>query len=172
MPGQPCVNHPNEITFVRCGRCDSPICVSCMVDTPVGKKCRACSKTRTHVTESTPKQVVPALLVATVVAVPTAWVVHQIPIMFLSGVIYGAVIAEVVLRVGQRRRSLAMQVSAGVAALIGSLVGGGVLQAVLALIASTGKPTDESVVAAMFSPYPIITMLIGVFVAVSRVRFL
>ena len=172
MPGQPCVNHPNEITFVRCGRCDSPICVSCMVDTPVGKKCRACSKTRTHVTESTPKQVIPAFLVATVVSIPAAWVAHRIPIMFLSGVIYGAVIAEVVLRVGQRRRSLAMQVSAGLAAFIGSAVGGGVLHVVLGLIASAINPTDESVISAMFSPYPLITMLIGVFVAVSRVRFL
>jgi hypothetical protein len=143
-----------------------------MVDTPVGKKCRACSKTRTHVTESTPKQVVPAFLVATVVAIPTGYVAHHIPIMFLSGVIYGAIIAEVVLRVGQRRRSLAMQVAAGTAALIGSMIGGGIIQILVALVAAAGKVTPESALFSLFSGFPIVTTLIGIFVAVSRVRFL
>src|SRR5690606_34287061 len=30
-------------TGLRCGRCDKPICPTCMIMSPVGARCRACS---------------------------------------------------------------------------------------------------------------------------------
>src|SRR5579864_5153263 len=112
MAGQPCAKHPAEVTLVRCGRCDKPICVRCMVDSPVGKKCRDCAKNRTHVEESSPRQVVPAFLAATAVAIPTGFVLLKFLVLLLPFV-YGGLVAEVALRAGQRRRSTAMQVAAG-----------------------------------------------------------
>ena len=42
-PPQRCARHPDTETFLRCGRCDTPICAKCAVQTPVGARCRACS---------------------------------------------------------------------------------------------------------------------------------
>jgi hypothetical protein len=168
MPAQPCANHPNEMTYVRCGRCDKPICVRCMVDTPVGKKCQECAQNRTHLTESTPRQVLTAFLVATLVAVPVGWVMHRYLAIILLAFVYGYLVAEVALRAGQRRRSLAMQVAAGLAALIGSFVGA-------ALVLPSGMP-DETTAAFVWPlalrPYALIMTAISVAVAVSRVRYL
>jgi hypothetical protein len=40
----PCANHPSRTTGVRCSDCGKPICPDCMVFSPVGVKCRECSK--------------------------------------------------------------------------------------------------------------------------------
>jgi hypothetical protein len=160
MPGLPCAKHPNEITYVRCGRCEKPICVRCMVDTPVGKRCRECAQNRTHLSESTPRQVGLAFIAALAVALPAGWLMHQIPIFPLMAFPYGFVVAEAALRAGQRSRSLPVQVVTGIAALIGGVLGGGLDRAF--------GPAGPLA----FSPFSLILIGLGVAVAVSRVRFL
>jgi hypothetical protein len=39
-----CEAHPDVETNLRCGKCDKPICPRCMVETPVGMKCRECAR--------------------------------------------------------------------------------------------------------------------------------
>jgi hypothetical protein len=41
-----CARHPNTETVLRCGRCDTPICVRCMVMSPVGPRCPTCAQVR------------------------------------------------------------------------------------------------------------------------------
>ncbi|MGV3724173.1 MAG: hypothetical protein ACO1SX_25040 [Actinomycetota bacterium] len=162
MPGQPCVNHAKEITFVRCNQCDAPICVNCMVDAPVGKKCRKCARITSHVTESMPQHVALAFVAAVAVALPAGWLVHRVPIMILPAVAYGWLVAEVTLRVGKRRRSVGMQVAAGIAAAIGARAGP--VRYWLPLFLGAGS---EGLAGAM---WPLASVGIGVMVAVSRVR--
>jgi hypothetical protein len=162
MAGQPCVNHPNELTFVRCNRCDAPICVRCMVDTPVGKKCRACARNQSHVTESSPQYVALAFAAATAVAIPAGWLVFVLPIKIIPAFIFGALVAEVTLRVGKRRRSAAMQAAAGIAAAIGGLAGSYPAWLPL-LLGGAGEGMRWPV-------WTLISVVIGVLVAVSRVR--
>ncbi len=38
-----CAAHPKIETNLRCGKCGKPICPKCMVQTPVGARCRECS---------------------------------------------------------------------------------------------------------------------------------
>jgi hypothetical protein len=38
-----CARHPNVETYLRCGRCSTPICPRCLVQTPVGARCRECA---------------------------------------------------------------------------------------------------------------------------------
>jgi hypothetical protein len=38
-----CAAHPNVETNLRCGKCGKPICPKCMVQTPVGARCRECA---------------------------------------------------------------------------------------------------------------------------------
>jgi hypothetical protein len=37
-----CYRHPDRETYVRCGRCDRPICTSCAMQGPVGFRCKQC----------------------------------------------------------------------------------------------------------------------------------
>ncbi len=41
-----CARHPDTETNLSCGRCEEPICPSCMVHTPVGYRCKDCARVR------------------------------------------------------------------------------------------------------------------------------
>lgn len=41
-----CARHAEVETSLRCGKCDTPICPRCMVQTPVGARCRDCAQLR------------------------------------------------------------------------------------------------------------------------------
>jgi len=41
-----CARHPNVSTVLRCGRCETPICPRCLVQTPVGARCPSCAQVR------------------------------------------------------------------------------------------------------------------------------
>jgi hypothetical protein len=168
MPGQPCVNHPNEITFVRCGRCDAPICVRCMVDTPVGKKCRDCSRNRTHLSVSSPRQVALGFLAALAAALVCGAILRAFPFLPILAFPYGYVIAEAALRGGSRSRSGWMQAATGLAALTGTLV----TQAIRMPSGLDGDETFGLALGHLLSPWTLAVVVIAVSVAVSRVRYL
>jgi hypothetical protein len=169
MPALPCANHPKELTYVKCGRCDTPICVNCMVDTPVGKKCRACARSRTHLSESTPGQLLTGFVGALLVAIPAGFVLHHTPIAILSFV-YGALVGEVAVRAGRRSRSLALQCAAALAAAIGGLLGAAVFLPPPTMAEMGMRPGLHWSTAV--SAYPLVLTGIGAAVAFTRVRFL
>ena len=39
-----CYRHPDRSTFLRCSRCERPICPFCSHDSPVGQRCPDCSR--------------------------------------------------------------------------------------------------------------------------------
>ena len=39
-----CARDPEVQTALRCSRCETPICPKCMVQTPVGARCKACAQ--------------------------------------------------------------------------------------------------------------------------------
>ena len=49
-----CAEHPDVETYLRCGKCYTPICPRCMVQTPVGARCRQCARLRPPVVEQVP----------------------------------------------------------------------------------------------------------------------
>ena len=52
-----CYRHPKSETYVRCGRCDEPICPKCAVQGPVGFRCRQCGLVKSATLASfTPQQ--------------------------------------------------------------------------------------------------------------------
>jgi hypothetical protein len=38
-----CANHPDTETYLRCGKCEKPICARCRVSTPAGFRCFDCA---------------------------------------------------------------------------------------------------------------------------------
>jgi hypothetical protein len=60
-----CYRHPKSETYVRCGRCDQPICPKCAVQGPVGFRCRQCGLVKSATLSSfTPQQLALGLGVA------------------------------------------------------------------------------------------------------------
>jgi hypothetical protein len=41
-----CARHPGTETVLRCGRCETPICPKCMLQTPVGARCPTCARVK------------------------------------------------------------------------------------------------------------------------------
>jgi MFS family permease len=59
-----CYRHPERETWIRCGRCDRPICRSCAMQGPVGSRCKQCGRLKFDpLTSFTPLQL--ALGIAT-----------------------------------------------------------------------------------------------------------
>jgi uncharacterized membrane protein len=41
-----CARHRNTETVLRCGRCETPICPRCQIQTPVGARCPTCARVK------------------------------------------------------------------------------------------------------------------------------
>ena len=41
-----CAAHPQTETYLSCGKCGKPICPACLVQTPVGARCKKCANVR------------------------------------------------------------------------------------------------------------------------------
>ena len=114
-----CARHPKVETFVRCGRCDQPICPDCMVSAPVGVRCRDCSRQNLdQIMKGSPKQYLLATLAGFGSALALGWMPARV--LLWLGIIYGYLVGEATLRGGGRKRGLGMQVVAGVAAAVGT----------------------------------------------------
>ena len=122
-----CYRHPDRETWVRCGRCDQPICMSCAMQGPVGLRCKTCGKpTRDALASLRPSQVAIGLAVAGGLGAAVGFFSTQFGfLMIVIGFFAGTFIAEALDRtIGIKRgpRILSLAV-AGI--LVGGLLGGG-----------------------------------------------
>jgi hypothetical protein len=129
-----CATHNDVETGLACGKCGTPICPKCLVETPVGARCRACANVRRLPTYSIKpvqyvKAVAAGLAIAIVVGVAWAWlrIAVQIPffglmtaLVLAAGAAYA--IAEVVSRVINRKRGVPLQVIASACFVLSYLV--------------------------------------------------
>ena len=122
-----CYRHPERETWVRCGRCDQPICMSCAMQGPVGLRCKTCGKpTRDALASMRPSQVAIGALVAGGLGAAVGYFSAQYGwFMIVVGFFAGTIVAEALDRtVGIKRgpRILAIAI-AGI--VVGGLIGGG-----------------------------------------------
>lgn len=47
-----CVNHPQTPTSLRCNKCGQPVCLKCIVRTPVGYRCKDCVRGQQQIFET------------------------------------------------------------------------------------------------------------------------
>jgi hypothetical protein len=129
-----CATHTDVETGLACGKCGTPICPKCLVETPVGTRCRKCANVRRLPTYSiTPVQYLRAVAagVGIAIAVGIAWawlrIAVDIPFLgFMTALLLAAgaayVIAEVVSRVINRKRGTPLQIIAGACFVLSYLV--------------------------------------------------
>jgi hypothetical protein len=126
-----CYRHPDRETWVRCGRCDQPICTRCSMQGPVGLRCKTCGKpSRDALASLNTRQLAIGSAVATGLGAVVGYFGAQFGFfMIVVGFFAGTIIAEALDRtVGIKRgpRILALAIT-GIAI-------GGALGASLSLV--------------------------------------
>lgn len=90
-----CATHPTVETELACSRCGKAICPRCMVQTPVGARCRECANVRRIPTYNTPPRTLARAAGAALsgaVAIGIAWWYFDLITGFFFGVIAGVAI--------------------------------------------------------------------------------
>ncbi len=110
---------------MRCAECERPICPKDMVLTPVGYKCPVCAKPkRSQYTYVKPRQLAGAIGMGALAGVGGGVLLGALGFrFFLIGVIWGMLVGEAVRRGSGGHRGPVLAVVAGVAIVLGSLLG-------------------------------------------------
>jgi ABC-type amino acid transport system permease subunit len=105
-----CYRHPDRETWVRCGRCDRPICTKCAMQGPVGFRCRDCGKpVNDPLTSMKPHQVALGSLVSIGASVLGGLIGLQLGFLAIFvGFFAGGLTADLVMRVTGYKRGPVM----------------------------------------------------------------
>lgn len=119
-----CANHPATTTYIRCSRCEKPICTRCMYPTPVGYRCAECFNPQVTPmykldTSRLPLAIAAGLGVA--VAGGIFWGFFP-QFAFWDALLMGFVISDVIGRFANQKRGPVLQYSAVAAAVFGFVV--------------------------------------------------
>ena len=125
-----CARHPDVETGLRCGKCDTPICPRCLVQTPVGARCRDCANIRRLPTlDVTPVYYLRAQVAAIVAGLVVGWFWAYVSgsrgafgfLTFFIGLGMGWAISEAISLATNRKRGTTLQFCAAAGALIAFL---------------------------------------------------
>lgn len=167
-----CAMHPDVETALRCSKCEKPICPRCLIQTPVGARCRDCAQLRRlPIFNLTPLLFFRALGVGALVAIVIGVLWSALPQLgFLSvflGAITGFLIGSAVSRAANRRRSVYLKVVAAlcfVLAYVIAEVGG-----LLLVTGSPGFIWPVLTLPFIRSVMPWLIVGIGIFIATTRI---
>jgi hypothetical protein len=128
-----CYRHPERETWVRCGRCDRPICPKCAMQGPVGFRCKDCGKPAYDpLTTLKPAQAVLGSLVALGAGTLGGLIGLQLGFfVILIGFFAGGLISDIVMRVTGYKRGpvMATVLLGGIA--VGTLIAFGISYGVM-----------------------------------------
>ncbi|HEY5629587.1 MAG TPA: hypothetical protein VIR16_08760 [Candidatus Limnocylindrales bacterium] len=107
-----CYRHPDRETWVRCGRCDRPICTQCAMQGPVGFRCRECGRpVRDPMSSFTPTQLLGGLAVSFGGGLLTALIANRFGFFALFVAFFaGGLIAQAITRVTGYKMGVVMDV--------------------------------------------------------------
>ncbi len=155
-----CATHPDIETNLRCGKCDKPICPKCMVQTPVGARCRECARLYRLPTYRMSTQYylrAAAAGIGMAIATGATWgfVSRFFPFAYINWIIgagIGFATAEAISRAVNKKRGTQLAVIAGVATGLSYLV---------AWLVPWGL---------RFNYLDILAIALGIFISVTRIR--
>jgi hypothetical protein len=113
-----CATHPDIETNLRCGKCGKPICPKCLIQTPVGARCRDCAGLRRLPTYRVStvyylRAIGAALGAAGAIGVAWGFISSLIPFFFLNLILaagVGYAIGELTGLAVNRKRGLALAI--------------------------------------------------------------
>jgi hypothetical protein len=118
-----CANHPTRETYLRCNRCEKPICISCAVHTPTGYRCKDCVRSQQKIFDTAqPIDYVTAFFIPLILSYLGSLLIGLVgfyTILIAPGA--GWVIAEAVRKATGKRRSKPLFFTAAAASVIGGL---------------------------------------------------
>ena len=171
-----CATHPRTETYLRCGRCETPICPKCMVMTPVGARCRDCARLRRlPMFEVRPVDYLRGLAGGLAAASIGAIVLAVVPglgffaFMLMLGL--GYLVGEATSRAANRKRGTALAVVGALAVPLGLVLG----RALILTLFSGGRVdvTTGLIAAALGLAVPLwslLLLLVAMAIAASRIR--
>ena len=158
-----CARHPDIETDLRCGKCETPICPKCAVQTPVGVRCPKCAALKKlPVYEISPIFYIRAIAagLATATALGAIW--PYIPFggffLFFIALVIGYLIGEAISLAVNRKRGRGLQVVAGISVVVS--------YSVRSIIEASG----HNFLHTFADIYGIIALVIGIIVAVALLR--
>ena len=125
-----CTYHPEVETNLRCGKCGKPICPKCLVQTPVGARCRDCARLQKlptfHVTTQYYLRAIGAAAGMAFACGGAWWAIRTVMGVpyynFLLAAGFGYVIGEVIGRSVNRKRGRGLALVAGTAVVVSYIV--------------------------------------------------
>ncbi len=132
-----CANHPDRETYLRCNRCDKPICTECAVQTPTGYRCKECVRSQQKIFDTAKSQdYILAVLTAGILSFLGSLLVGFVGFFsILLAPAVGLGIAEAVRKITGRRRSKLLFRLTAAAAALGAVIN---LLPVLVILLFTG----------------------------------
>lgn len=173
-----CYKHKKVETNLRCASCGKPICTKCVVQTPVGGKCRQCASLNGAAAfDLTFVQSLLAILAGLVFGAIAGWGVEFFGIfMIFIALAYGGFAGEMIMRAAGRRRGIKLEIIAGFSMAIGALIARlAVAGIILAASGAIHPPYGVfSIIYDLFYPTPIpaISLIAAIASAVSRIRYI
>jgi hypothetical protein len=166
MESMRCETHPDVETNLRCGKCDKPICPKCMVETPVGARCRECARINKLPTfQVSGKQMLISSGVGLLIAVAYGFIwgmlglyTNFIILNLLLGAGAGFLISEGMSRVINRKKGIKLALVASVMVIVSGFAS---IFTPIGIIYSASP---------MFIMLDILAVGIGIYVAVNRLR--
>jgi hypothetical protein len=163
-----CARHPDVVTTLRCGKCGTPICPKCMVQTPVGARCPECAKLYklpTYRMSSGYYLRAIGVAVGMAVVIGAVWGIIEsfLPFRFFTLIVgagIGYAIGEVVSLSVNRKRGTPL-------AVIGSL--GVVVSYIVTFAVETMMPGYTSF-GGLGILFTLLAVAIGIYIAVTRLR--
>jgi hypothetical protein len=139
-----CATHPQVETYLRCGRCNTPICPRCLIQTPVGARCRSCARLRRlPMYDVSPRFLLRGAIAAVATAALGAIVLELLPRLgwfsLILGGLLGILVAGAVSRVTNYKRGASLGWTTVAAIGIGFLLG----RAALAFTILDRVPADS-----------------------------
>ena len=163
-----CAEHPEVETNLSCGKCGKPICPKCLVQTPVGARCRECANLRRLPTYGITvpqyfRAVGVGLVLAIVLGIVWGILWRILPSVYLNLLIAagaGYALGEVVSLSVNRKRGLGLQVIAGICFFLSYVIG--------YIFCERGFTFAYIIYPSIF--YTLLLLALGIFIAVIRLR--
>jgi hypothetical protein len=165
-----CARHPGVETSLLCGRCETPICPRCLYHTPVGARCRDCANVRRlptyNISAAHLARAAAGALIAGAVLGGIWGVLLPFNVSFffglLAGLGLGYGVGEAVSVAANRKAGPPLQVIAACGVIVAYLVRSVILASALRNVEIADILTEDL--------FGYVVLLLGIFVAVGRVR--